>query len=89
MNPYRVLCIQPGDDERTIRDAYRRYVAEHHPDHGGDAAALQLGVEAFQRLSQPSRPVRGSLTTHHRPNVLIQFVRRWSPRRPRHGRRVV
>lgn len=31
-DPYTVLGVDPGNDDRTIRDAYRRLVREHHPD---------------------------------------------------------
>jgi hypothetical protein len=88
MNPYRVLSVQPGADEATIRNAFRNYVAVHHPDRGGDALAFQRGVEAFRRLSEQPAPVSGTLGTHYRQNVVGRFVNRWKPK-GRGRRRVI
>ena len=31
-DPYRVLGVKPGDDEETIRKAYRSLLGKYHPD---------------------------------------------------------
>jgi len=35
-DPYAVLGVQRGADERTIKRAYRKLISEHHPDRLGD-----------------------------------------------------
>jgi hypothetical protein len=87
MNPYRLLGVRPGDDADAIRSAYRRYVAMHHPDRGGDPAAFQRGVDAFQSLAEVPTRVRGTLGTHRREKSVVRFVRRFT--RPRHSTRRV
>jgi DnaJ like chaperone protein len=31
-DPYSILGVSPDDDDKSIRDSYRRLVREHHPD---------------------------------------------------------
>jgi hypothetical protein len=87
MDAYRLLGVNPGDDDSTIRDAFRRYAATHHPDRGGDAAEFQRGVDAFHELCEQPARIPGSLGTHRRQNPIARLVRRWI--HPRHDRRVV
>jgi DnaJ like chaperone protein len=35
-DPYAVLGIERGADERAIKRAYRKLISEHHPDRLGD-----------------------------------------------------
>ena len=35
-DPYVVLGIDPGADERAVKHAYRKLISEHHPDRLGD-----------------------------------------------------
>ncbi len=35
-DPYAVLGVDPGADQRTIKRAYRKLISEHHPDRLGD-----------------------------------------------------
>ena len=35
-NPYTVLGVDPGADQRTVKRAYRKLISEHHPDRLGD-----------------------------------------------------
>lgn len=61
---YSVLGVPRDDDERTIREAYRRLVKLHHPDVSPDpsaAARFRLISYAYEILSDPeSRAVYDS-----------------------------
>lgn len=46
----RVLELDAGADEGTIRDQYRRLAMRHHPDRGGDTPTLQAINEAAALL---------------------------------------
>ena len=41
-NPYDILGVKPGDDDSTIKNAYRKLAKKHHPDTGGDVKKLSL-----------------------------------------------
>ena len=47
---WQVLDLEPGADEQTIRAAYRRLAARHHPDKGGDAEQFCRVREAYELL---------------------------------------
>ena len=47
---HEVLGVRPGAPESEVRAAYRRYVALHHPDHGGDPAQFAAGLDAYRSL---------------------------------------
>jgi hypothetical protein len=80
MDAYRVLGVQPGDPEPVVRAAYRRFVIRYHPDHGGDPAKLQQGIEAFRRIRET--PARASSSIEvHRGGMLADLLRRWDRRK--------
>jgi len=39
---YKILGVDRSADDKTIKQAYRRLAAQHHPDKGGDKAEFQL-----------------------------------------------
>lgn len=51
-----VLGVGPAPDEWELRRAYRRALRRHHPDLGGDPAALDQVVTAYRALQRgPAR----------------------------------
>ncbi|MBY6107893.1 co-chaperone DjlA [Ferrimonas balearica] len=51
----RVLGVQPGDDLRTIKRAYRKLMAQHHPD---KLASQGLPPEMAEVAQQKSRDIQ-------------------------------
>ena len=49
---YAVLGLRPGASAAEVHEAYRRQVAIHHPDAGGDAETLMEVNWAFAVLHQ-------------------------------------
>ncbi len=47
-DPYRVLGVDPRDDDAELRAAYRRAVQREHPDHNGGSAEAARRFEAVQ-----------------------------------------
>jgi curved DNA-binding protein CbpA len=51
MNPYNILGVNPNDDEKTIKDAYRKLLKKYHPDTPtGDKEKFQQVQEAFENI---------------------------------------
>lgn len=50
---YRLLGLEPGADAASVRQAYRRLAAEHHPDRhpGASPEKLRELVQTFTRLT--------------------------------------
>tara|TARA_A100001515_G_C4542390_1_gene200633 strand:+ start:340 stop:966 length:627 start_codon:yes stop_codon:yes gene_type:complete len=55
MNPYKVLGVPEDADKRTIKKAYRKLAAEHHPDRGGDEEKFKQVAEAYSILSDDQK----------------------------------
>jgi molecular chaperone DnaJ len=55
MNPYKVLGVPEDADKQTIKKAYRKLAAEHHPDRGGDAEKFKQVAEAYSILSDDQK----------------------------------
>ena len=50
-DPYKVLGVSPGDDEKTIKSAYKKLALKHHPDRpGGSEAEMKKITEAYNRI---------------------------------------
>ncbi|MFW5905738.1 MAG: ferredoxin Fer [archaeon] len=49
-SPFEVLGVDFDADEETIRNAYRRQVKEHHPDHGGSISEFRAVQDAYEKL---------------------------------------
>lgn len=58
MNPYEVLGVDKDADKKTIRSSYKKLVAIHHPDKGGDTQKFQEIQEAHDLLMDPARRAR-------------------------------
>jgi molecular chaperone DnaJ len=54
-DPYRVLGVPQDADKPTIKKAYRKLAAQHHPDRGGDAEKFKEVAEAYSILSNDQK----------------------------------
>lgn len=52
---YTVLGVTPAADAETIKKAYRKLAAVHHPDRGGDTNRFQEIQEAYSVLGDPQK----------------------------------
>ena len=50
---YKVLNIDRGADDRTVKKMYRKLALEHHPDKGGDVDKFAEISQAYDVLSDP------------------------------------
>jgi hypothetical protein len=48
--PHALLGVSPGASLAAIKAAFRRKALEHHPDHGGDAAAFIALKRAYDGI---------------------------------------
>jgi len=54
-DPYEILGVSRDDDKPTIKKAYRKLAAQHHPDRGGDAEKFKEVAEAYSILSDDQK----------------------------------
>lgn len=54
-NPYETLGVNPDDDDKTIKDAYRKKAKSNHPDAGGDEETFKEISHAYTLLSNPEK----------------------------------
>lgn len=77
---HEVLGVRAGASLSEVRAAYRRYAAEHHPDHGGNPARFVAGQEAYRQLAggtaSDGTTGPGVVVTFHRRRNAIRAVRR-------------
>jgi protein disulfide-isomerase A6 len=52
---YKVLNIDRGADDRTVKKMYRKLALEHHPDKGGDKDKFAEISQAYDVLSDPEK----------------------------------
>lgn len=63
-DPHEVLGVPAGASNAEVHAAYRRHVAQHHPDRGGDVSRFLAGQDAYRKLvAKRDRD----------PNVVLQF----------------
>jgi hypothetical protein len=65
-----------------VTEAFRRFALENHPDHGGDPASFQAGVDAYRRLTgaPPARPA-ADVVFHRRVRPGVHTILRMAGRR--------
>ena len=54
-DPYGVLGVAPGASDAEIKAAYRALVKQHHPDAGGEEAAMLALNAAWEVLGDRER----------------------------------
>ena len=89
MRPHEVLGVPPGAGREEVAAAFRRYALLHHPDHGGDRARFQAGVDAYRRLTggggtasgEGAKTSRADVVFHRRARVPIPSLLRRARRR--------
>lgn len=57
-SPYEVLGVPEGADLIFIKAAWRRLMAQHHPDRGGDAVTATAINDAYAALTDPVRRLK-------------------------------
>ncbi len=95
-DPYKVLGISAEASEDQLRDAYRRLVRIHHPDHNQGSAESARRFEQIQEAYARIRSLRAHarpLSPHLRPQTrasrtasLTSNSRSVEPTRPESGR---
>ena len=55
MDPYQTLGVSQDADKQTIKKAYRKLAAQHHPDRGGDEEKFKEVAEAYSILSDEQK----------------------------------
>lgn len=58
INPYEILGVSRDADNNTIKAAYRKLSAKHHPDKGGDPDRFMEIKASFDVLIDPTRRSR-------------------------------
>jgi molecular chaperone DnaJ len=54
-NYYDVLGVSKDADAKTLKNAYRKLVKEHHPDKGGDEEKFKTIAQAYETLSDETK----------------------------------
>ena len=52
MDPYKVLGVNPGDDEETIKKAYRALVKKYHPDRYVNTPMAETATEKLKEINE-------------------------------------
>ena len=52
MDPYKVLGVNPGDDEETIKKAYRKLVKKYHPDRYVNTPMADMANEKLKEINE-------------------------------------
>ena len=52
MDPYKVLGVKPGDDEETIKKAYRALVKKYHPDRYVNTPMADMASEKMKEINE-------------------------------------
>lgn len=51
-DPYRVLNVSPRASDEAVRQRYLALARAHHPDRGGDAAAMRRLNQAYEQVQK-------------------------------------
>lgn len=52
MDPYKVLGVNPNDDEETIKKAYRALVKKYHPDRYVNTPMADIATEKLKEINE-------------------------------------
>lgn len=52
MDPYKVLGVNPGDDEKTVKKAYRNLVKKYHPDRYVNTPMADMANEKLKEINE-------------------------------------
>lgn len=52
MDPYKVLGVNPSDDEETIKKAYRTLVKKYHPDRYVNTPMADMATEKLKEINE-------------------------------------
>lgn len=75
MSAEDVLGVRRGASDAAVKDAYRRYVRRHHPDAGGDAHALERGIDAYRTLARRGAVASQNVTFYEKGGRRKRFRR--------------
>ena len=65
-DPYEVLGVRRGAKQKEVKDAWKRYARQHHPDRdGGDEDAFIRGSRAYEQLTSPASGQHSGGQYHH------------------------
>jgi curved DNA-binding protein CbpA len=65
MNPYEILGVKHTDDEKTIKDAYRKLLKKYHPDTPtGDSGKFQQVQEAYEKINTKNTFTSGTKSSN-------------------------
>ena len=51
-SPYSILGVSSSATQQEIKKAFRRLIAIHHPDKGGDATIARKIIAAYEKLKE-------------------------------------
>ena len=71
-DPWFVLGVPPGAPIEQLRSRYRELALEHHPDRGGDPAAMRRFASAYDRVRSASSRVAEVPSAAARPATVAR-----------------
>ena len=63
MDPYKVLGVNPGDDEETIKKAYRTLAKKYHPDRYVNTPMADMANEKLKEINEAYDMITNKKTT--------------------------
>lgn len=77
-----VLGIEPESSPQELNSAFRKGVKTHHPDKGGDPAALRELLDAFHELLEVNAQ-RAGVEVYRRRRGIAAILQQWRRRQAR------